>query len=32
MARLYCLWVFAVILAFMLGSLTPRLLTLLLPD
>ena len=32
MTRLYCVWVLAVILAFMLESLTPRLLTLLLPD
>ena len=32
MTRLYCLWVLAVIWAFMLEFLTPRLLTLLLPD
>jgi len=31
-ARLYCLWVLSVILAFMLEFLTPRVLTLLLPD
>ena len=32
MTRLYCLWVLAVTLAFMLEFFTPRLLTLLLPD